>query len=952
MSVDRRQFLTSAALTAAALKISPERWNVSAKNPGSDDARATAEKPYGSGHFGEWIEDEFGLPAFHYTCDQIHDPKAVTEVNPGILSSTEHIHQIGNDRLVAIASNYGHVRVRQDEGAPKFLNDYAPDRGCFAGGFGYLTDGKELLSTLYPGHARSFDRIFGIGYFRKKVAGSNSSIDHVIFAPFGDDPVLLSQTTVTNIGTSEESLRWIEYWGCQLYQFSFRCFMEGFAGKSMHELRRDFGARFTHHFQNATSGSGLIETKEFLGRLEAEERQFQGMVAYLEKTPNSFLTAPDRNAPKQTDFDDLNPPPTFLVSLDAPADAMATNGKEFFESGGVQNPSGLEGKFKNDLTATDPESALLLERRLDLKPGERRTLTLLYGYLPSGTDLHSLVTRYRRSAPTALKDSSERWKKKGLRFSTESEPWVEREVTWNHYYLRSGLTYDNFFHQHILSQASIYQYVMGFQGAARDPLQHTLPFIFSDPEIVKEVLRYTLKQVRPDGSIPYGIVGHGMLMPTTSDNSSDMPLWLLWAVSEYVLATRDTAFLDSDIVTAYGPNGSRDTVRGLLFRCYRHLTEDVKTGQHGLMRMLHDDWNDALVPGWVSEAFLQECVEKSESVLNSAMAAYVFDYYALVLTFAGEDGRVSSQLRRKAEDHRSAVREQWTGKWFRRAWLGPMQGWLGEKGLWIEPQPWAIIGRIASEEQTRELVQNIDQELRRPSPIGALQINNSPDRIANGVWKMEPGTSVDGGVWPSLNQTLIWALARADGVMAWEEWKKNSFARHAEVYPDVWYGTWSGPDVLNSVSSKHPGETTGGEPFGWTDFPALNMHTHACPLFSVTKLLGLEFTETGVVLAPQLPLPSFRFDSPLLGLVKSAQGYEGWYNPLTHNTWSIRLSLSAEEGKRLQRLEVNGNRIHARRTDGAIEIRGQAGTEARCAGRLLGVNEDPCLFRISTAIQR
>jgi len=47
-------------------------------------------------------------------------------------------------------------------------------------------------------------------------------------------------------------------------------------------------------------------------------------------------------------------------------------------------------------------------------------------------------------------------------------PWVEREVTWNHYYLRSGFTYDDFFKQHIVSQASIYQYVMGFQGAARD----------------------------------------------------------------------------------------------------------------------------------------------------------------------------------------------------------------------------------------------------------------------------------------------------------------------------------------------------------------------------------------------------------------------------------------------------------------------------------------------------
>src|SRR5581483_5896464 len=387
---------------------------------------------------------------------------------------------------------------------------------------------------------------------------------------------------------------------------------------------------------------------------------------------------------------------------------------------------------------------------------------------------------------------------------------------------------------------------MGFQGAARDPLQHVLPFLFSNPEIVRDILLYTLKEVRSDGSIPYGIVGHGMPMPVTSDDSSDMPLWLLWLTSEYILATRDIPFLDSEIVTIYGVRPEPQTVRQLLARCYKHLTDDVKTGQHGLMRMLHDDWNDALVNAWATPAEMKEVVEQGESVLNSAMAAYVFDYYALMLSYAGDNGSLAPAIRQKAEEHRSAVQQQWAGKWFRRAWMGPTLGWLGEKGLWLEPQPWAMIGGAASEEQTSELVKSMDDGLRKPSPIGAMQMNDSPDRITRGVWKTQPGTSVAGGVWPSLNQTLIWALARVDGAMAWDEWKKNALARHAEVYPTIWYGTWSGPDVLNSALSDKPGETTGGKPFGWTDFPVLNMHTHACPLYSLTKVLGIEFTETGV----------------------------------------------------------------------------------------------------------
>lgn len=890
MSVSRRRFLENVAFTAAAANLLPA-WASSESSP--EQASTKAEKPYGSGYFGNWIEDEFGLPAFHYTCDQTKDPKALTQVNPGILSSSEHIHQVGNDRLVAVASNFGHVRVRQDEGAPKFLNDYAPERGQFGGGFGYLTDGKGALSTFFPGNATSFDRIFGIGYFRKKVAGEAYSVDQVTFAPFGDDPVLISQVSVTNTSPNEAKLRWTEYWGCQLYQFSFRAFMEADSGKNMHELRRDFAARFSHEFKAVGSGSGLLEKKEFLGRDPVEERQFRATLASIEKNPGPFLAMPEKNVPKQCDFDDLNPPPTFLISLDAPADGMSTNGKAFFGTGGAAQPSGLEHQLDGDLSRTGPESAMLLERRFTLKPGETRTLSFMYGYLPSGKDLDALTDNYRKTAQSALRNSCQQWKKSGLHFSVEHEPWVEREVAWNHYYLRSGVTYDTFFHQRIISQASIYQYVMGFQGAARDPLQHSLPFIFSDPDLVRDVLRYTLKEVRADGSIPYGIVGHGMPMPTVSDNSSDMPLWLLWVASEYILATRDLRFLDSDVVTVYDEKTGRDTVRNLLARCYKHVVEDVKTGQHGLMRMLRDDWNDALLQNWLPAAGQNEGAEKGESVVNSAMAAFVFDYYARMLTYSGDDGRISSPIRQKAEEHRAAVRAQWTGKWFRRAWLGPSGGWLGEKGMWIEPQPWALIARITTEEQTKTLVKSIDEELRRPSPIGAVQINDSPDRITNGVWKSEPGTSIAGGVWPSLNQTLIWALSSLDNAMAWDEWKKNSFARHAEVYPEIWYGTWSGPDVLNSASSKHPGATTGGQPFGWTDFPVL---------------------------------PTFRFESPLVTLIKSERGYEGWYNPTQRNTWSIRVDLTSDEAKRIDRFEVNGNRIHARKTDHGFELRGQGGS--------------------------
>ena len=654
MPLNRRRFLLNSLGTAIA---APPILSMLMNSVESHAASVPGTKPYGSGHFGEWIEDEFALPAYRYTCDQTTDPKAATPVTPGILASTEHIHQVGNDRITAIASNNGTVRVRQDEGAPKFLNDFAPENHQYAGGFGYLTDGNETLSTLYEGNSDSSDRIFGIGYFRKRVSGKNFRIDQVISAPFGDDPMLLSQITITNQSSAPANLRWIEYWGCQNYQFSQRAFIESFSGQgSPVDFRRKFAQRFESRFQSVDGNIGLLHTAEFTGRAPQEEMLWKRMEAVLANNENNFISAIPEETPTSS-FDDLHPPATFLVSLDAPADSFSTNANGFFGAGGAHRPDGLSGELDNQLATSDVMGALLIERKLHLQPGESRTLHFLYGYLPTGFELAPLIARYKACAATALKDSSAKWKSTGMRFTVATDPWIARETIWNHYSLRSSLTYDDFFAQHLLNQNGFYEYVMGFQGAARDPLQHCLPFLFSDPEIVKSILRYTLEEVRADGSLPYAITGHGVIAPMVADNASDLPLWLLWTASEYVLATRDLAFLDEQITSPLPSAAPRtDTVRNLLARCYRHQVDQVGVGEHGVARMLNDDWNDGLLGTFATKAF-KEAAEKGESVLNSAMSAWVFDYYARMLTYANQNADAVAQIRQTAASHRASRKQ-------------------------------------------------------------------------------------------------------------------------------------------------------------------------------------------------------------------------------------------------------------------------------------------------------
>jgi hypothetical protein len=887
----------------------------SQSSPVKEDLDQSTMETYGSGHFGRWERDSHELPTYRYTCNQLTDPLAVLPVHKEWQSPTNHIHQVGNDRLVAVASNYGHVQVRQDEGSPKFLNDYCPEEHRYGGGIGFLSDGKELvLSTYFTGKAKSFDRFLGMGYLRKTVSAGEYTVDQVVFAPYGDDPVMVSQVTVTNRSNQTVQPRWVEYWGCSNYQFSYRSLMEsGVLGTSTSavERRRELSARFTHHFRAMKDGKGLVETQAFLGRTQQDEQTWQQTQDSLTAKPTGFFGGPTPPLPTGTSMEDLAPPSTFLASLDAPADDYATDARRFF-SGGIDHPDGAVHPLGNDLRAQGPESAFLVERRLELRPGESRTLYFLYGYLPQGFTLDALVKKYAADPTTLWARSSAQWKPDAPLFHVPTHPWVERETLWSIYYVRSGLTYDNFFREHILSQGAGYQYQAGLQGAARDPLQHVLPLIFTDPQIVRQVLCYTLKEIQPDGSIPYAIVGNGVPMPCVY-RPSDLQLWVLWVASEYVLATRDHDFLRERVPVYPRRQVLPDdpTVLDLLSQCFTHITTAIGTGKHGLLKIFNGDWNDSIVYTHLTPEQREQVFPIGESVLNAAMAAYVFDHYARMLDFI-DHRKLADQSRAKATEQREAVQAQWHQQWYRRAWLSEELGWVGEKQMWLSPQPWALIGNCVPPERIGTLVTTLNDLARKPSPIGAL-LQSQPDP----TMKDEPGTGTNGGIFAAINGTLVWALALVNGEMAWDEWQKNTLARHAQTYPDMWFGIWSGPDCYHSVLSSWPGGTG-------VDFPVLNMHSHAWPLYSAIKLLGTEFHGDGVRFKPGLPLEEYECNTPLLGFKKTPKGYSGWYSPTQRGSWRIEVELPDVELTRLNHLSVNGMQQALHHDQGRIAFRGNS----------------------------
>src|SRR5687768_1114622 len=116
------------------------------------------------------------------------------------MGSSDAWHQLGNDHVVATAHNRGHVMLWSQDRTYQWTNRVEPDSGHHGGGFGYLRAGGRTISTLYadrPEGAQA-ERLFGAGYFGRRTAAEGVTIEEAVYAPFGDDPLLLHDVVIRN----------------------------------------------------------------------------------------------------------------------------------------------------------------------------------------------------------------------------------------------------------------------------------------------------------------------------------------------------------------------------------------------------------------------------------------------------------------------------------------------------------------------------------------------------------------------------------------------------------------------------------------------------------------------------------------------------------------------------------------------------------------------------------
>ena len=146
---------------------------------------------------------------------------------------------------------------------------------------------------------------------------TNYSIEQTISAPFGDDPVLISQATITNHGNSAAPCAGWNTGDASHFNFPIVRPSRRWPGiATQTKFRREMGRRFSHQSCADRQHEGSRSSQSILrGRSPQEEAAWARAKAMLRMNPNGF-TAPVAELKPGTEFESLDLPQTFLVSLD------------------------------------------------------------------------------------------------------------------------------------------------------------------------------------------------------------------------------------------------------------------------------------------------------------------------------------------------------------------------------------------------------------------------------------------------------------------------------------------------------------------------------------------------------------------------------------------------------------------------------------------------------------
>jgi hypothetical protein len=828
-------------------------------------SHAPIDSSYGSGSFGTWGVDPFGLPDYRYTLDEQTAPQAA---QPELDGNRDAWHQIGNDRVVADAFNHGYVQLWSQDRSYQWTNFYDASADHFSGGYGYVNLAGHVYSTLYPDRApdETVTRTFGAGYAQTDATMPGLTVSARVYAPFGNDPLLLHDVTLTNTSSATESPTWFEYWDVNP------------AMPPANTIRSTASPVYDAGTQTLS-------------------------VAQLPSAQ------------------DTQPLSIFAAALSAPVAGYDTDTQAFFGSGSRADPAAVSADRSSASIAPIspggvlPGDAMFAFRSpVTLAPGQSITLRYAYGYAHP-QQIAPLVARYRGDG-SAFTASEAQWRAYVPQVNLgRSYTWLSREAQWDAYMLRSDATDEECAGEHILSQGGYYQYGFGIQAAFRDPLQLMLPMIYEDPGLAREVILYSAQeQSQGIDTIPYARISNCQRFDLGT--SDDLDLWLLLAAEEYGLATRDLSFFNTQVPWA---TGSQASLWAHLQQAFAH--QESMHGPHGdYLTGATGDWSDLAT----------EELQMTESSLVTAQATYIYPRLAELADLRHDTTFASQLRAAGAADAKTLAGEWTGRGWYARGWSGTSelgsgaifeepQPWAILGGVPSASRATTLVANI------RRFLTGIGAP-GGPSKIGSAQspAADDPEVTEHSEPPGSQGNAVFvGGVWYALNGWLTWALGSLQGIVpgavgdAFSELTRNTLAAHATAFPNSWDGILSVDDACHAWYAPDPSQCGVGLS---TSYDTQIPHQDAWTLWDLIELAGISSSEDGFRIVPHLPMSTFDVRFQGAGIASRPGLLRGYIRPRSSGPLVMEVAPPPRTKARHLVAFADGKRVRSRVEHGLVRF--------------------------------
>ncbi len=517
-------------------------------------------------------------------------------------------------------------------------------------------------------------------------------------------------------------------------------------------------------------------------------------------------------------------------SVNKQVDSFTTDKKAFL---GVyrdaSNPRSVEKGmcFKEQGRYVDPIACLHID--LDLEAGGERELIFVVGAAPDEKTAKDLIKKYKRikEVEGEFSNMGSRWGehlKRSMNIKTPDEGANILNNNWFRYQaISSGL-----------SAKGCYYNTEGVVKF-KDFILNSLTFLPIDAQICRKNIIECAKRQFQDGNVlTYwnSIAGN-----FETSKYSDEPLWLIFAVIEYIKETADLTIFREKV--AYVDAGT-DTI---FDHCLKAMDKVLATTpKKGLPLIMKGDCNRKL------DAIGTD--SKGSSVWLGEFTCYIMNEFSIICNILKEEKIASDFIKRSKQIKDNINKLAKKCEWYPRAITsrGAIIGKSGRKDsiIFLNPQTWAVISGLIEGDDARKLLITTAKHLyKNHGPITVSPSYESADSNVGTLSYLPPGVEENGGTniefacWAAWAETI---LGRAYN--AWDIYSRLNpvhRAHRADIYemePFVASCYIDGPDAGKFGKASH----------SWYGRSAFWLNK-----ILIEHILGIKPTYEGLLIEPCIP---------------------------------------------------------------------------------------------------